>query len=322
MGIRKVRWSVLVCALLAAASCGRRARQPTVFGTDPRCVSLEYLDAQSGGAGAYKDLSFRWEGQRLAAVSDRDFVYFDDGTRLRRSGDSRFDLEHVDGSLRPWGIFAETAEEVRTKYRVDPSGHVSQLHLGGAEPVRYQYDYDSKGRMLEVAVFCHEGVKTPNRIAWQRGPGGRVDTVELDMGSGLVDTRYVHHYMSDRLTRVDVERRGSGVAATPRMVLECTPWLGAGPGLFESPADASVTEFRLRERFERRYDAAGRVIFSSWSPVPVRYRFARETTHRYEPEKNTVELKTVTVHYDKDGKIEESERPRIHRVVNPCPAPR
>ena len=123
------------------------------------------------------------------------------------------------------------------------------------------------------------------RVRWLHGEGGAVSELQIDMGSGLADTRYVMTYTDGRRTSQRVLVRGAGrVEATLAMVLDCTPWLGAGLGVYDTPASPDVVTYQELGETRYVYDEAGRLV-------------REETTH------TKAQGTTITYAYDSDGNL-------------------
>ena len=146
--------------------------------------------------------------------------------------------------------------EARALYRTDRAGHVTAVDAG-ARP-RLAWETESGGALVQVTVQCG---KVTRSVRWRYGEGGALAETLIDMGSGLADTRYVMEQEDGRLARQRVLRRGEGVApATLSMALDCTPWLGAGRGVYESPAAPDVTHFKTLGETVYNYDSAGNLV--------------------------------------------------------------
>ena len=267
---RRVGGCVSALLLLCGLSACRSASAP--LGRPPGACQ----EARFSGQISTGKTRFGWRGGRLAwrqrlppegqestARGPREvFTYLKDGTVLvpvhdLGDGDLRYTLRMQDEQVaHAWTLPASTVAQARSLYRTDAHGHITAIDAGGRP--RLTWDTEPDGVWMQVTVACGGHTR---RVRWLHGEGGAVSELQIDMGSGLADTRYVMTYTDGRRTSQRVLVRGAGrVEATPAMVLDCTPWLGAGRGVYDTPASPDVVTYQALGETRYVYDEAGRLV--------------------------------------------------------------
>ena len=255
------RWAASIPVAVVSTALAFGCSAPTAVGTHrpPSPGPCEVIEYTTGYAKPVAQTVYGWDGARRTWQEDgsgsRDtYIYFADGTVLIPADNPHgFYLRAPRGPIdHQWRLHAETAAAARAMYTTDDQGRVTSVRAP-----RYAYQLDSAGRVQEVKVDCGT---TQRGVQWLRNPDGKVREVLIDMGSGLTDTRLVYEWEGGQKRRARILRRGQGrTEASPHMVWECTPWLGAGRGGYETPAPADVDSFIELGQTQYTYGAHGRV---------------------------------------------------------------
>ena len=296
------RWAASICVAVVSSALAFGCSALTAVGIPPPfpgpCEVVEYTTGYAkpvgrtvygwaGGQRAWRQENLRdlpatasvlWSGPR------EDYTYFDDGTMLVPThGNGEFSLHAPRGPIdHVWRLYASTMEDARSLYTVDTEGRVTSVQTL-SEP-RYTYSLDSAGRAQAVKVQCGGSMRS---VQWLRNPDGKVREVLIDMGSGLTDTRLVYELEGGQKKRARVLRRGQGrTAASAYMVYECTPWLGAGRGVYETPAPAEVRTFIELGRTDYSYDANGHLTREASTHVTA---LDQTRVHRFDRDGNRIQ---------------------------------
>ena len=260
----------LLCCLLWTSACRTTPTLRTESGRYPgACQEDEYV-----GESPIRRTRYGWragqrawrqemppEGREGTAGPRERYTYFDDGTVLLPLQDSgvahRYGLRMLTGPVdHQWALQAESVRQARALYGTGPGGRVTWVDAGGSPRLAYEDGPD--GVLVQVRVQCGTSARS---VRWRYGEGGEVTEMAVDMGSGLADTRFVMEYSGGRRAVQRVLRRGEGLAAaTPAMVYDCSPWLGAGRGVYEEPAAPDVLTYKALGETRYTYDDIGNLI--------------------------------------------------------------
>jgi hypothetical protein len=177
-----------------------------------------------------------------------------------------------------WHLSADTEADALQKFTVDDAGRVTSLE---GRALRYTLDRD--GQITAIATDCNGEA----RAAWWRlRDDGRVHAIDIDMGSGLIDTRYVYQDAGEGLTRIHALRRGAGrTSASLDEVLTCAPW-SDGPRLYTAPAPADVTAMVEVAQQEHHYNEQGWLAEQRWWPTVAHGPLPWRKTFRYDAHGN------------------------------------
>ena len=302
------RWVVvLAVAALTACDCQSVPTLPAPTPPGP-CVETRWLLGDRGVR--------RPEDQPLSTTVYR----WSDGLRVERRV-TRGTRELVDpyrrvGDLTLVPDLSNGSATVEITWALDPEGHVWRVHedsidaalagididsdglLTRVDDTRYTFRRDAAGNISEVTVHC----PTPRRVLWHRDGGGRVVRVDVDLGSGMVDSSFETRFdWGGNPIETIGRRRGPGRAtAKVWFAYECTPWLAGGKGVYDDPAPPDVTQRVDVDRTVYTWHE-GRLLSSVYTAPNT----GRMEVHEYDDAGRRIRTRADTTGDGKDDEITE-----------------